>query len=91
MKIIDKLDNCKIPEWAMSAIFNSDYSGLFGNDIMFLDTWLAWLEKKNQELESESFVVVQDDDYQYPYFDENPEFGLPCNVYDCTVLFLRRD
>lgn len=87
MKIIHKLDNCKIPEWAMCPIFNSDYSGLEGNDITFLDSWLAWIEKDMKNLGAKSYCIVQDNDYQEGYFDSNPEFGLPCNVYDCTVLY----
>jgi hypothetical protein len=87
-KVIDHLDNCKIPEWAMSSIFNSDDSGLFGNDVTFLYSWMAWMDKQAKEIGATDWIVVQDDEYQEGYFDSNPEFGLPCNVYDCSILYL---
>lgn len=87
MKVKSRLDNCKIPTWSLSAIFNSDYSGLFGNDVMFLETYLAWLDKTKNEVGASSFVIVFERDDWEEYFDSNPEFGLPSNVVDCIVLF----
>lgn len=87
MKIIDKI-NCKIPEWSLAAIFNEDYSGLFGNDITFLASWKAFLHVKQKALKAKSYTVIIDDRCKEPYFDNNPSFGLSSNVIDCTVLFL---
>lgn len=86
MKIVEKIE-CKVPEWAMSAIFNSDYSGVLVTNKVFLDTWFAWLEKKMKDTGASSFIVTQKMDIQSPYFDSNPSFGLASNVYDCVVLF----
>ena len=46
MKIVDKLNNCKIPGWAMVGIFNSDYSGMSEEDIKILDDWIDFVEKQ---------------------------------------------
>lgn len=87
MKIVDTLDSCKIPTWALPAIFNSDYSGLFGNDVTFLESYLSWLEKTKGEVGASSFVIVLENDSPEEYFSYNPEFGLPCSVVDCTVIY----
>jgi len=88
VKALDRLDSCKIPTWSLSAIFNSDYSGLFGNDVMFLETYLAWLEKLKREIGASSYVIALENDTPEEYFDDNPEFGLPCNVVDRVVIFI---
>lgn len=84
MNIIKKM-KCKIPDWAMSAIFNSDCSGLFENDITFLESWLAWVEVESKKIGASSWIVAEVNNK--PYSDGNPSFGLSCNVYDCVVLF----
>lgn len=87
MKIIYKI-NFKIPEWSLPAVFYKDYSGLFGNDVTFLESWKAYIYVKQKSLKAKDYCVIIEDKCQEPYFDNNPAFGLPCNVVDCVVLFL---
>lgn len=65
----------KIPEWALPTLINGDTSGLSREDFETIKSW------------SDSWDSVFDLSVLSgeSYFSSSPEFGLPCNVYDCTV------
>ena len=81
MKIKDTY-TYQIPSYALSALFNSDYSGLDDDDI----TNIKNFQKRT------SHIDVFDDKYpdQEPYFSNSPEFGLATNVVDIAGLEFKK-
>lgn len=71
----------KIPVWALSAIFNGDYTGLTDEDERVLDEWL------NQEwIKGTTFEIVHDDCENFEtYFSYYPAFGLGSDVVDVNI------
>jgi len=67
----------KIPAWAISAIINDDYSGLDDVDEKMVREWCD---------ESEYDIICAPNGE--PYFTNQPAFGLPCKVYNCTCFYL---
>lgn len=71
----------QIPEWALCAIINGDYTGLSSEEC---ETIMDWLDETGYDI----IAPPQDDDS--PYFCSHPAFGLACDVYDleCSCILL---
>lgn len=75
-----------IPDYALSYLINGDDSGLPLEDKKIIDTWKLTYENMAKEANG-YFEICMTDDID-SHFTWNPEFGLPCNVYDCHILIL---
>lgn len=73
----------KFPAWALSYVVNGDSSGISAEDKKQVDTYMRQYEGRGHVE-----VCTPADDNWEPYFDWNPEFGLACDVVDCTILIL---
>ena len=62
------------PAYALSALFNGDYSGLEQEDIDNLEDFLK----------RESYIDIWDCGEDEPSFTRYPEFGLACDCVDVT-------
>ena len=74
-----------IPSWALSYIINSDASGLDDDEISQVDRYMAQFETEAKSVGGYIIIVASQDE---PYFSKWPEFGLACNVVDCTLLIM---
>ena len=73
MKITEQY-TYNFPTYALSALFNGDYSGIDDEDIENLEAFL----------ERESYIDVWDcEPDEEPSFTPHPEFGLAC---DCITV-----
>ena len=66
----------QIPDYALPALINGDYSGLEEEDIQNINEWLERSEIKE-------VLPPEDSD---PYFSNYPAFGLPTDVWDCQCV-----
>ena len=75
---MDEIYNVKLPTWALSAIFNGDYSGLEDREDKMIDDYLA------------SFPPGGIWDYEdlESHFTHDPPFGLACDVVDATYTII---
>jgi hypothetical protein len=90
MKLVEGWD-AKIPTWALSALINSDSSGLEDEDELVLDKWESFVLKQAGAKGCSSYhlELLYDEDGEpcEPYFDPNPEFGKACDVQDYRIHF----
>lgn len=86
MKIKDRM-TVQIPAWAMPYIFNADCSGIEDEDIKLVDDWFESLKKEGWGYPEISLVDHDAD----PSFTYCPEFGLPCDCYECEVVCFERE
>lgn len=84
MNITNELD-VKLPSYSLSYLINGDDSGLSEEDLGIIDSWydIILVLAGNMAV---IITTLQDD--QDPYFSTSPEFGLPCDVVDCKILFI---
>jgi len=66
----------RIPEYAICYLVNGDDSGLYIDEIKEIDDFMHQFDGH--------YIISLDE--KEPYFCSNPAFGLPCNVFDVTVL-----
>lgn len=85
MKIHEVYDNLPIPGYALSYLVNGDDSGLDENDKKDIDDYM---KDYYTRADSVNGHVVFSVDSEEGYFDSCPEFGLACDVYDCTIAIL---
>lgn len=79
----------KIPTWALCYIVNNDYSGITEEDKEMVDKfWNKWQKKADMYECVVVFSAPEDIDAE-KYFYPSPEFGLACDVVDCTLTFLQ--
>ena len=71
-----------IPEWAIEALVYDDYSGLSDSECALIRGWMR---------EESVCVVCPPNDYDEPYFSNEPAFGLPCEVLNCVCLIGERE
>lgn len=89
MKTIAEYNGLKVPSYALPYLVNGDDSGITPEDKHNIDLWYKDYEGRLQE--GESLIFAVEDNEQEQYFTWNPEFGLPCDVVDCTILILGND
>lgn len=75
MGIEVEIYRCDIPNWAMSALVNGDYSGLSEEDCETVNKWVeSW----------EGPIDISPTD-EGDGFNPYPEFGLACDTTTCIV------
>ncbi len=87
MKIIRK-ETYPIPSWAVGYLFNETTDNLIDDEIQLIENFKTRMQTEATEMSADADVVYElpeDSDF---YFTWMPEFGLACDVYDVTVLFL---
>ena len=97
MHKISEYTELKIPDYALSYLVNADSSGLETEDIENIDSFMEQFYTEAKENDGNVIFntseVIDDDgevlEYTEPYFCSYPEFGLPCDVVDCTVLIVK--
>lgn len=75
----------KMPSYALSYLVNGDSSALNEEDIAIIDRWYNKLQARADLFQCVVIIAPGDEE---PYFTATPEFGLPCDVVDCTITFL---
>jgi hypothetical protein len=85
MKTVAEYTELKIPSYALSYLVNADASGLDDKDIAATDNYM--LQYYKEAVKAGGHVIFSPSD-QEPYFAHSPEYGLPCDVVDCTVLIV---
>ena len=78
--------NVKMPSYALPFLINGDDSNLTPDDISNIEKWFNKLQ--NQADLFKCLVTISPSENE-EYFTSTPEFGLPCQVMDCTVTFLQ--
>lgn len=68
----------KIPVYALSALINGDYSGLYDEDVKNIEEWLASSGIREG-------IWPGEEGYN-PYFTHYPAFGLATDVIDCECV-----
>jgi len=71
-----------IPNWAVYEIVNGGDSSLNSLELLDIHSWMRIVEK----VHNAKMTMVSFGDNAEPYFSNNPAFGMPTNVYDCTIL-----
>lgn len=81
-------DSYSIPNYAICAIENGDFSGLENEDIDNINKFLADLD----EAIPNGYVFDWDkESLESPYFSSNPKFGLPADCVLLRVYELKQD
>jgi hypothetical protein len=86
MKTVAEYTKLKIPSYALSYLVNDDASGLEEKDIAATD---AYMQQYYEEAKKAGGHVIFSPSDQEPYFTHTPEYGLPCDVVECTVLIVK--
>jgi hypothetical protein len=86
MKELNRYEDIQIPTWALSYIFNGDLSGIDDKDREMADKFSNEWDDEVKQQDGDSWVI--DCDLDDVYFTWNPEFGLACDVVDCTIIIL---
>ena len=86
MVTISEYTELKVPSYALSYLVNADASGLEDEDIKATDNYMR---QYYEEAEKAGGHVIFSPSDEEPYFTHTPEFGLPCDVVDCTVLIVK--
>lgn len=73
----------KFPAWALSYVVNGDASGIEPEDKKQVDNYMRQYEGRGHVE-----VCLPAEDNWESHFSWSPEFGLPCDVVDCTILIL---
>ena len=71
-----------IPTWALYYLINDDRSGLTDEEIAMIDKW--YTDNKVMTVTTAN----EDDGECHPYFSHHPAFGLPTEVFDCSVMMI---
>lgn len=88
MTTIAKYTELSVPGYALSYLVNGDDSGIEPEDKANIDEWYSQFEEEAQEVSGHVIFAITDNDSD-SYFTWNPEFGLACNCYDCTILIVK--
>lgn len=69
----------EIPEWSLCYLINGDSEGLTSDEINMIENWRnnSW---------SVQIVDPIGENWE-SYFSWYPEFGEPCMVVDCNILY----
>ena len=87
MKTISEYKDMRVPTYALSYLVNGDASGLEDNDQTNIDKWFEQFATEAKNCGGQ--VIFSTPDNGEPYFSHCPEFGLACDVEDCTVLICK--
>ena len=70
------LETALIPEWAVVAIINNDYSGLNSDDELLIE---SWLESKYSEHGTDEIILVKASEYaDFCYANDMTDTGDDC-------------
>ena len=70
------LETALIPQWAVTAIVNDDYTGLTDDDEALIE---AWLESKYTEHGTDEIILVKASDYaDFAYSNDMTDMGDDC-------------
>lgn len=86
MKTLETYDNLQVPGYALPYLVNGDDSGLDPEDVKIIDKWYREFTTTARLKRGQVIFSVDSDE---GYFSNLPEFGLPCDVYDCTILIVK--
>jgi hypothetical protein len=86
MKTVSEYTELKIPAYALSYLVNADASGLEEGDIIATNIYMQQYYKEAEKVGGHVIFSPSD---QEPHFTHTPEYGLPCDVVDCTVLIVK--
>lgn len=86
MKVYAEYDELPIPTYALSYLVNGDSSGIEESDVKVIDAYMS--DYYNEAKEVDGHVIFSCDTEGDTYFTWNPEFGLACEVEDCTIVIL---
>lgn len=87
MKIVYERE-AKIPDYALPYLINGDDSGISMEDKKIIDQWESTYLAIAEDWKGIFEVALPSNENWESYFTGNPEFGLACNVVDCTLLVL---
>ena len=87
METISKHEGLAVPSYALSYLVNADDSGLENNDRDNIDTW--YQQFLNEAKAAGGSVIFGVEGSGESYFTWSPEFGLACDVTDCTILICK--
>jgi hypothetical protein len=85
MNTIESYNNLPIPGYALPYLVNGDDSGIEPDDKQAIDNYMAQFYQTAQNCGGGVVISVESNE---GYFTHYPEFGLPCNCYDCTIAIL---
>ena len=80
-----KFDVMPIPEWALCALANGDFTGLTDDEIRMVNTFTnewEWVSEKPDHY-VDGGIPGEKIGESTPYFTKYPQFGLACDVVDC--------
>lgn len=86
MTTLQLFDDLQVPCYALPYLINGDFSGLAEEDIKAIDTWYAYYANLAAKMGGS---VIFENDSDSTYFTSVPEFGLPCECVDCTILIVK--
>lgn len=81
------IDTCNIPEYALPALINDDWSGI---DVLDYEAIQEWL-KKFSDYTGLVFSPASDSENVESFFSHSPAFGLPCTCNEYNVLGHKKD
>jgi len=74
-----------IPNYAINYLINDDKTGLNESEISLIDNYVNQYYDEAKKVNG-SVIINLDNDNEY--FSKCPAFGLPCMVYDVTILIV---
>jgi len=92
MTTISEYNELPIPTWALCYLVNADASGLEDGEQEMVDKYMEQFYKEAKEKGGHVIFSPEADENgenKESYFTWNPEFGLACDVEDCTVLIVK--
>jgi hypothetical protein len=87
MKTLSEYTELRVPDYALSYLVNGDSSGIEESDVKAIDGWMQQFYDEAKEKGGHVIFGTTNSDDE-GYFTHNPEFGLACNVVDCTILIV---
>lgn len=88
MKAIKQYCELDIPVYAISALVNDDRSGITDEDESATSKYMQQFYDEARELGGIVIFSVTKSDFD-SYFSHDPEFGLPCDCVECTILIVK--
>ena len=87
MKTLYEDTELNVPSYALSYLVNGDSSGIEQEDIDNIDNWYNWYVDKAKSLSKTACVIFLAGEGEAD-FSISPEFGLPCDVVECSILIV---
>jgi len=86
MTTIAEYTGLRVPTYALSTLVNADSSGIEDADILAIDEWFSQFTEEARA--KGGHVIFSCGEYEGS-FTHSPEFGLPCDCVDCTILIVK--